>query len=253
MALGTPGYMAPEQLGGREVGATADVFAFGVLAWELATAEHPFGSDAGTAVARVTGLMTGASSPPPLPLSGLERIIRRCLRPAPAERYRDGAAVLADLQALARGVGEAPAASGTGRLWWWQFHQLTVALLNGSMPIAVWMIRHWLVRPYGSVMFLATLMLATVSVTLRLNLWFTSRVHPDTLPEHRARLWHAVIAVDSLFAVALLTSAALIFGEHDEMSALLVTVGAGTIASLMLIEPATTKQAGLEPPTSPRT
>jgi serine/threonine protein kinase len=242
--IGTPGYMAPEQFGGGEVAASADVFAFGILAWELATGEHPFGTDPASSLVRMTELMAERSSARPLPLPGLERIIGRCLRPVPAERYASGAPLLADLQRLAHGTSERPDA---GRLWWWQFHQLTVAGLNSSMAIALWAIRHWLVRPYGSAMFLVTLMLATVSVTLRLNLWFTSRVHPDTLTEHRARLSRALTGADGLFAVALLTSAALISGEHDEMSALLVTVGVATFASLVLIEPATTNQAGLEP------
>ena len=49
---GTPGYMSPEQLRGAEVDARADIFAFGVLAWELATGEHPFETDSASILAR---------------------------------------------------------------------------------------------------------------------------------------------------------------------------------------------------------
>ena len=121
----------------------------------------------------------------------------------------------------------------------------SVAILNAAMTIAVWIMRHWIGRPYGSLIFLLTLMLATVSVTLRLNLWFTSRVHPETLAAHRARVFQAVVGADALLAVIWLTTAALIAGDHDDMAAVLVTTGVATLASLALIEPATARQAGL--------
>jgi hypothetical protein len=247
VALGTPGYMAPEQLGGGEVDARADVFAFGVLAWELATAEHPFGRDPGSVLARMAELMEGGSPrlSRALPVPGLDLVVRRCIRAAPAERYPSGAELLADLRSLGDGTVPQPVASGARRIWWWQCHQVSVAVLNGLMIAALWAVRLWMPRPYGSVMFLLTLMLATISVTLRLNLWFTSRVHPDTLAGHRARLFPAVVGAEALLALALLTTAALIAGEHDEVAALLVTVGVATFASLALIEPATTKEAGL--------
>jgi hypothetical protein len=247
VALGTPGYMAPEQLGGGEVDARADVFAFGVLAWELATAEHPFGRDPGSVLARMTELMDGGSPrlSRALPVPGLDRVVRRCMRAAPAERYASAVALLADLRSIG-GTLSAPVTSQAGRLWWWKCHQVSIAGINVFMVVALWQIRHWTTRPYGSVMFLVALMLATISVTLRLNLWFTSRVHPETLAGHRARLFPAVIAADTLLAIAWLVTAALIAGEHDEMAALLVTVGVATFASLVLIEPATTREAGIQ-------
>ena len=114
-ALGTPGYMAPEQLNGGEVDVRTDVFAFGVLAWELATGEHPFGNDAAAVLARMTELMEGRPSglSRPLPLPGLDRIVRRCLRAAPADRYPSSAALLADLRALAS-AGEPRAGAAGG-------------------------------------------------------------------------------------------------------------------------------------------
>jgi predicted Ser/Thr protein kinase len=246
LVLGTPGYMAPEQLSGGEVDARTDVFAFGILAWELATGEHPFGSDAASVISRMTELMEGRASglSRPLPLPGLDRVVRRCLRAAPGDRYPAGAALLADVRALAGAEGRAGVPHGD-RLWWWQFHQLAIAVVNGAMPAAVWAVRPWIGSPYRSVLMVATLMLATVSVTLRLNLWFTSRVHPDALVDHRARLFPAVVAVDALTAVAVLAVAALIGAEHDAIAALLVSLSVAALASLGLIEPATTKGAGL--------
>ena len=189
VAIGTPGYMAPEQLVGGNVDLRADVFAFGVLAWELATAEHPFGRDSAAFLARMTELMNGGSPSisRALPLAGLDAIVKECSARAPADRYPSAGALLADLRSLKNSPAAVPVEAHS-RLWWWQFHQVSVAALNVAMTIAVWAMRHWIGRPYGSLIFLLTLMLATVSVTLRLNLWFTSRVHPDTLAAHRARV-----------------------------------------------------------------
>ncbi len=64
VALGTPGYMAPEQLSGGEADARADIFSFGVLAWELATGEHPFGTDPAAVLTRMAGLMEGRAALP---------------------------------------------------------------------------------------------------------------------------------------------------------------------------------------------
>jgi hypothetical protein len=248
VALGTPGYMAPEQLSGGEVDARADIFAFGVLAWELATGEHPFGTDLAAVLARMTELIEGRATglSRALPQPGLDRIVRRCMRARPEERYPSGGSLLADLRAL-EGPGLAAAPSSHDPLWWWQFHQIVMAILNGVMPGTVWALRHWnwLAPPYGSVLFLTTLMLATVSVTLRLNLVFTSRVHPAMLVEHRARLFPAVVVADTCLAIALLGTAGRLAGDYDEAAAVILTTAVAMLASVALIEPATTRAAGL--------
>ena len=245
--VGTPGYMSPEQLSGAEVDARADVWAFGVVAWELATGEHPLGTDPASVAARMAEFMDGRPTnlSRALPLPGLDHIVRRCLRKTPAERYPSGEALVADLRALEEPWDRPPGPHPHG-LWWWQFHQTVVAILNAAVPAAVWGVREWIGRPYGSPMFLATLMLATISVTLRLNLSFTSRIHPATLIDHRARLFPAIAISDSLLAVALLGAAARLAGDHDEVAALFLSLAVVTLASLTLIEPATTRAAGLD-------
>jgi hypothetical protein len=240
--------MAPEQLSGGAVDARSDVFAFGVLACELATGERPFGADAASVLARMTELMErrrSAGLSRPLPLRGLDRIALRCMRALPEERYLSGAALLADLRALHDGHTAPPMAAADDRFWWWQFHQIAISALNGVMPAAVWAVRRWIDRPYGSAMFFVALGLATISITLRLNLWFTARVHPDTLVHHRARLYPAIVFADALLGVVLLGAAAFIVGTHDEVAALLLSMALVTLASLALIEPATTRGAGV--------
>jgi hypothetical protein len=247
---GTPGYMSPEQLRGQEIDARTDIFAFGIVGWELGTGRHPLGVDNVELLANLAELMEGrgvSTLAQPLPVPGLSVVLRRCLRVNPAERYPSGTALLQDLRALrldhdSTGAAVQPASSA---LWWWQFHQATVAIVNGLTPVAGWFVRRWAGPPYGAIVFFVILALATTSVTLRLNLLFISRINPATLPRHRARLYTYIAAAEALLALVLLASAALVAGPYDGMAAVLVTLAVVTIASLGIIEPATTSAAGL--------
>ena len=246
--LGTPGYMAPEQLTpGAEIDGRADIFAFGVIAWELATGEHPFGTDAASFLARMTEIIEGRTTglSRALPIPGLDRVARRCMRRLPVERYQSAEALLRDLRAL---EGPAIAAAEPVRhdsFWWWQFHQVIVSVVNAAAAASVWAFRDWIGRPLGSWLFLISLTLATISVALRLNLFFASRVYPATLMEHRGRLFPTIAGIDTLLAGSLLAAGARMAGDHDGVAAIFVALAAVLLASLALIEPATTAAAGL--------
>ena len=250
-APGTPGYMSPEQLRGQEVDARTDVFAFGIVGWELATGRHPLGVDNVELLANLADLMEGRgvhAFSQPLSVPGLSLALRRCLRVDPAERYASGAALLQDIRRLRldRDSGGQAVVEPTTGLWWWQFHQVIVAIVNGLTPVAGWFVRRWAERPYGAIAFFVILSLATISVTLRLNLLFISRVHPATLPKHRARFYTYIAASEAILAMVMLASAALVAGPYDGMAAVLVTLAVVTIASLGIIEPATTGAAGMD-------
>ena len=88
--LGTPAYMSPEQLRGWDVDCRADIFALGVLLYELGCGVHPFeGSDASSTIARIleNEPMDAAALAPAIP-PGLVRAIRRCLQKDREQRYQ---------------------------------------------------------------------------------------------------------------------------------------------------------------------
>ncbi len=116
-SLGTPAYMAPEQALGDEVDARADLYAWGVVAYELLAGRHPF---AGKASAQQLVAAHLAETPRPLaevapavpaPLAAL---VLRCLAKNRVERPASAADVLAALDA-AVAAPPAPAASRPAR------------------------------------------------------------------------------------------------------------------------------------------
>ena len=101
-AVGTAGYMSPEQALGRPVDARADLFALGVVLFEMATGRAPFQGD--TAAAVFDHLLNRPQPPlltvkPTLPRS-LEVIIDKALEKDPDRRYRAADEILRDLRAV---------------------------------------------------------------------------------------------------------------------------------------------------------
>ncbi|MCP4657962.1 MAG: serine/threonine protein kinase [bacterium] len=101
-ALGTLAYMAPEQLRGEAVDGRADVFSFGVVAYELLSYRRPFAADSNPAILyQILEL-----EPPPLPERWpacpprLAALIARCLEKDAAERFPDFTALIAELETL---------------------------------------------------------------------------------------------------------------------------------------------------------
>ena len=225
-AIGTPGYMAPEQVSGGIIDARTDIYAFGVLAAELATGRHPF---------------TSGSTEWTVP--EIEPLVRRSLNAIPDQRYRSGAEVAAALREIQGGGRPSSSADAT---WWWRFHQAATAVVLSVMPAMAWGIRGSTgIRPYGSWLFFTALALATVSVTLRLNLLFIGRVQPRMLPHHRARVFPAVPILDTALALLMIGAALRLAGERDEIAGFIIGLGVVTIASVFLIEPATTRAANI--------
>ena len=90
MVIGTAAYMAPEQASGKTVDKRADVWAFGVVLYEMLTGQRPFsGEDVSHTLAHVLTKeidwdALAADTP-----DSLRRLLRRCLERDPRQRMRD--------------------------------------------------------------------------------------------------------------------------------------------------------------------
>ena len=107
--IGTVPYMAPEQLRGESADARSDLFAFGVMLYELVTGRRPFG---GATLAEVTSATLRDVPPPITRLRGdvpadLGRIVGRCLEKEPADRYQSALEVMNELRAMQRALERA--------------------------------------------------------------------------------------------------------------------------------------------------
>ena len=127
--VGTPAYMAPEQLAGWQATEQSDIYSLGLILFELFTGKRAYDSEN-----KAELLKLRMSSSPAAPSTiipdidpGVERIIQRCLEKEPKDRPRSVMAVAAalpggDLLAAAQAAGETPspemvaAAGESGRL-----------------------------------------------------------------------------------------------------------------------------------------
>lgn len=120
LRLYTPGYAAPEQLRGHPVSTATDVFALGVLLYELVSRRRPFEVPSQSPIDWERALLCEEPKPPsrvdttstalpthaliPRPwLRDLDAIVMKALRPEPTQRYPTVHAMVVDLQAMRDG------------------------------------------------------------------------------------------------------------------------------------------------------
>jgi len=111
MVIGSPGFMAPEQILGEETGTGADVFALGCVLMYAATGQLPFGNGASNQHAVMYRIVESAPDLSQVGDAALRELIGRCLTKKPAERP--------GVDALLAGAGtsESPGAALRGGAW----------------------------------------------------------------------------------------------------------------------------------------
>lgn len=150
---GTPAYMSPEQIRGDDLDPRTDIFALGLLLYEMASGNQAFGGKTGGVI--IESILTRPPisiriAHPEIPLR-LEELIGKCLQKDRAMRYPSAAAVRSDLQQLKRetesgnitqthtvipvALSAAPPLQRSG----WKKIATTVALTAAAVVFAGWL------------------------------------------------------------------------------------------------------------------
>lgn len=147
--MGTISYMSPEQARGKELDRRSDIFSLGVVLYEMVTAELPFKGE--TPLDTMHAIAYEEARPVTIVRRSLtpelHRIVFRCLRKKPDDRYPDAHALAADLRHLKHDLesGTSPRLPASARFRTWAEWLRTsfpggykgLAILAGAVAVTV--------------------------------------------------------------------------------------------------------------------
>ena len=183
MVIGTAAYMAPEQAKGRIVDKRADVWAFGVVLFEMLTGRKPFtGDDVSTTLARVIEREPDWDALPSNLSPVLATYLRRCLEKEPSKRIRDIGDVRLAMEGAFETAVSAPSKPGAvPQVQVWQrpaviAAALIVTLVTGG--VIVWSLMRPAPRPV-----IRSLLTPPPSMALDINLPGVNSVNVALTPD----------------------------------------------------------------------
>jgi predicted Ser/Thr protein kinase len=239
--VGTPAYMAPEQLNGERGDARTDVFALGMLLYEYACGVHPF--EAQTPLALAARILE--SEPRALrkvrtdvPLV-MAMVIDQCLRKKPGDRFPSAAAVG---QALARADAGAVMSSAGQVTTWWRTHQIVALGLYFAAVALAWWVKE---QRHGvtDAAFVLVGVAAAVAGIFRGHLLFTERMNREAFAPERRRAEPVTLLVDSLIGLILAGEGWLLTLSRPVAGLLTIALGVGIVLTRLVIERSTERSA----------
>ncbi|HJZ74615.1 MAG TPA: protein kinase, partial [Vicinamibacterales bacterium] len=147
--LGTFQYMSPEQLEGHEADARSDVFAFGVLVYEMVTGRKAF--EATSQASLIAAILEHDPSPirtlQPLAPHALQRVVHQCLAKRPDDRWQSARDLVTELRWIVEAAPESSVAV-SGRVGRWR--EISIAVTGLAAGVIVAAAAAWFVPRAGS-------------------------------------------------------------------------------------------------------
>jgi predicted Ser/Thr protein kinase len=237
--LGTPAYMAPEQIEGKPADSRTDVFAYGVLMYEFISGTHPF--EAGSSLARVARVLDSDARPlderrRDVP-GAIAAVVDRCLRKQPSDRYPSAADIVATLDR------DAPVRPFRRNIVWWRTHQLALMALYILAATVAWKVKEMRADTVALWLFVTLCLVAAFVGIIRGHLLFTERMNPPRLVSERQRTDRARLAADLVMAVAVVIDGLVLAPITPLFGSLTMALGVAIALAAVLMEPATTEAA----------
>lgn len=201
-AAGTIAYMAPEQLEAGQIDTRTDIYALGLILYEMATGCHPFrGKSVSSTIANI---LTQAPAPITQHCAGasaeVNRIIQKCLRKHATERYQSAKELVTDLRNFrADPVGSdavqnephglvrkflGPARSRPYRLW--EFLHLKACIRCAVLVYLAWRFRNATTGRWSLILLLLVGVCSMVQTIISAALFVCGRDGPAKPPQVRA-------------------------------------------------------------------